>query len=232
MNPLGRTLAVAEMQGRDLLRRRVVLILLVLLPVAWYYSVPSDDPFTLIAGPLGPAWVAAAAGLFGMLGWRRADERLTLAGSAPIHGLLGRLVVLQCLAIALVVLLAPQVLLRQSALLENPAALVLGMTLLAQVGVSMGLAIGALVRGELEGTLLIIGIVGIGISIPVDSAGAWMSPLWGPQDVIQIAAGTSSSSIGVGVIHALTSIVVLLGAAYWFWSRRVRVRVDRREIEL
>lgn len=223
MNALGRTLAVAEMQGRDLLRRRVVLVLLVLLPAAWYYSVPSDDPFTLIAGPLGPAWVVAAAGLFGMLGWRRADERLTLAGSAPIHGLLGRLVVLQCLAIVLVALFAPQILLRQSAILEDPTSLALGMMLLAQVGVSMGLAIGALVRGELEGTLLIIGVVGIGLSIPVDSAGAWVLPLWGPQDIIQVAAGASNDPIILGVIHALTSIVALLGVAYWSWSRRVRV---------
>jgi Na+/proline symporter len=94
MTGLRRTLVVAEMQGRDLLRRRAVMTLFVLLPAAFYYSVPASEDYGLIAGSMGVSWAVAAAGMFGILGWRRADPRLALAGAPAHQGLLGRLLLL------------------------------------------------------------------------------------------------------------------------------------------
>ena len=88
---LAHTLVIAEMQARDLLRRRAVMILFVLLPAAFYYSVPAEADFSLLAGAIGVSWAVAAAGLFGILGWRRADPRLALAGASAYQELAGRL---------------------------------------------------------------------------------------------------------------------------------------------
>ena len=74
-----RVLTVAEMQTRDLGRRGLALMILVALPLAFYLSVPADDPFALVAGGAGMVWAISVAGLFAVLGSRRADPRLVLS---------------------------------------------------------------------------------------------------------------------------------------------------------
>ena len=60
MSTMAPTLVIAEMQARDLLRRRAVMILFVLLPAAFYYSVPGDADFSLLAGAIGVSWASAS----------------------------------------------------------------------------------------------------------------------------------------------------------------------------
>lgn len=223
MSALARTLVVAEMQGRDLLRRRAVMALFVLLPAAFYYSVPATEDYSLLAGSMGVSWAVAAAGLFGILGWRRADPRLALAGAPAHQALLGRLLLLSFLALGLVALFGPQILWRSSPLLADAALMLLALVLMAAVSVPLGLAIGALVPRELEGTLVLIGIIGVGSSVPPDTAVAQVLPVWGPLEVMQIAAGLSQGPATRGVVHAMASTLVLLGVASWSWRRRVRV---------
>jgi hypothetical protein len=220
---LRRTLVVAEMQGRDLLRRRAVMTLFVLLPAAFYYSVPASEDYGLIAGSMGVSWAVAAAGMFGILGWRRADPRLALAGAPAHQGFLGRLVLILILALGLVAVFAPQILWRSGALLVDRPMAALGLALMAVVSVPLGLAIGALVPRELEGTLVLIGIVGVGSSVPMDTAVAQSLPLWGPLRVLQVAAGLTEETAAGGVTHAVISALLLLGLAYWSWHRRVRI---------
>lgn len=221
MSAATRVLVVAEMQARDLLRRRAVMALFVALPAAFYYSVPAGEDYGVLAGSIGVSWAVAAAGMFGVLGWRRADPRLALLGAPAHHGLLGRLILLYGLAFALVGLFAPQILVRSSALIAQPAAMVLALGLMAVVSVPLGLAIGALVPREMEGTLLLIGVVGVEMSVPPGTAGAWLLPLWGPLEVIQAAAGGRDDVAG-GVVHALAAAAVLLAVAAWSWHRRAR----------
>lgn len=223
MTALRRTLTVAEMQGRDLLRRRAVMTLFVLLPAAFYYSIPASEDYGLIAGSMGVSWAVAAAGMFGILGWRRVDPRLALAGAPAHQGFLGRLLLILLLGLGLVTLFAPQILWRSSALLVDRPTAALGLALMAVVSVPLGLAIGALVPRELEGTLVLIGIVGVGSSVPMDTAVAQTLPLWGPLRVLQVAAGLTDGTTAGGVTHALISALLLLGLASWSWHRRVRI---------
>jgi hypothetical protein len=220
MNALSATIVVAEMQARDLLRRRAVMTLFVLLPAAFYYSVPAGEDYSLMAGSMGVSWAVAAAGVFGILGWRRADPRLSLAGAPPAQGLLGRVVLLQALGLALVALFAPQILWRSAALLADPGLAVLSLVLMAFVSVFLGLAIGALVPRELEGTLVLIGILGVGMSVPPDTAIAKSLPTWGPTEVLLISAGLDDAAVLPAVAHALVSALVLLAVAWWLWRRR------------
>ena len=108
MSALARTVVVAEMQLRELLRRRAVMALLVLFPAAFYYSVPASEAWGMLSGSIGVSWAVAAAGVFAVLGWRRADPRLALAGAPAWQGLLGRLLLLHMLGLALVARSVPQ----------------------------------------------------------------------------------------------------------------------------
>lgn len=223
MSSLAGTLVVAELQARDLLRRRAVMALFVLLPAAFYYSVPSTEEYSLLAGSMGVSWAVAAAGLFGVLGWRRTEPRLALAGATVRQALLGRLLLLHGLALALVAGFAPQIVWRSRALLVDPPLFVIGLVLMAVVSVPIGLAIGALVPRELEGTLVLIAVVGIGTSVPSDSAVARALPLWGPLEVMQVAAGLVDGSASRGVWHTLAAVIVLLLFAAWSLHHRARI---------
>ena len=92
MTPRAPLLTVAEMQGRDLVRRRLALVILVALPLAFYLSMIGNptDPFALVAGGIGMSWSVASAALFAVLAARRVDPRLVLAGYRPRDLLLGR----------------------------------------------------------------------------------------------------------------------------------------------
>ena len=223
MSTMSRTLVVAEMQARDLLHRRVVMAMFVLLPAAFYYSIPAGEEYGLIAGAIGVCWAVAAAGMFGILGWRQSDPRLTLAGARSREGLLGRLFVLVVVALGLVALFGPQILVRSAELVADPAAFTLGLTLMALVSVPLGLAVGALVPRELEGTLVLVGIVGVETSIPHETALAGALPLWGPLQVMQIGAGHIEGPITGGVVHSTVAAVLLLTVAALLWRRRIRI---------
>ena len=222
MNALTRTVLVAEMQTRELLRRRAVLVLLVLLPVAFYFSVPASEAWGLLSGSIGVSWAVAAAGLFAVLGWRRVDPRLALAGAPAWQGIVGRLLLLHVLGLALVALFAPILLSRSAEHITEPPLLVVALVVMAVVSAAMGLVIGALVPRELEGTLVLIGIVGVAMSTPPDTAVARSLPLWGPIEILGIATG-GTGSVGPAVAHAAASVLVLLAVAFWGWRRRVHV---------
>lgn len=219
-------LVIAEMQARELLRRRAVMTLFVLLPAAFYYSVPAGEDYSLLAGSMGVSWAVAAAGVFSVLGWRRADPRLALTGAPVRDGMIGRLLLLQGLGLLLVAAFAPQILWRSDALLTRPAAMVLALVCMAAVSVPLGLAIGSLVGRELEATLVLIGIVGVGTSVPPDSALAQWLPLWGPLEIVQVAAGRIEGSITGGLVHTVVTTAVLLAAAWWSWHRRNRIHIE------
>lgn len=223
MSTMTQTVVIAEMQGRDLLRRRGVVILFVLLPAAFYYSMPANENFSLSPGSMGVSWAVAAAGLLGILGWRRADPRLALAGARAYQGLLGRLLLLLGLSFGLVAIFTPQILWRSSGLLDDPALMTLALVLMAVVSAPLGLATGALVPRELEGALVLIGVAGVGISVPPDTGVAMLLPLWGPLEIMQIAAGGKDAGVGAGLAHTSVSAVFLLAVAYWFWHRRTRI---------
>jgi hypothetical protein len=223
MSALAGTVVVAEMQLRELLHRRTVMVLLVLLPASFYYSVPASEAWGILSGSIGVSWAVAAAGSFAVLGWRRADPRLALAGAPAWQGLVGRLLVLHVLGLVLVVLFAPLILSRSSEHIEHEGLMLLALLLMAVVSVALGLVIGALVPRELEGTLILIGVVGIAMSVPPEAAVSRSLPLWGPIELISIATGWSNGTVTYAVAHALGSVLALLAVASWAWRRRIRL---------
>ena len=220
---LGRLLTVAEMQARDLRRRRVAVGLLVALPLAFYFSLLGDpeDPFLFVAGGIGMAWSVAGAALFSMLAARRIDPRLVLTGYRPHELLLGRLLLLE--GFALVLLVAFTALIEALSPAKEPGALLVGLALAALIGVAIGLAAAALLPRELEGPLAIVGVVGVNMSVPPDAALAPALPFYGAASFLHRAAGAAEAG-GDALVHTIGYTAVLLAVAIVFWARRVRVR--------
>ena len=223
MSALQAAATIAEMQARDLLRRRLAVVMLAVLPLMLYLSIPPGEGWELTPGAVGLSWSVGGVALFSALGWRQVDARLSLAGYDARAQLLGRLLPLVALGLLLAGAMTPLLLVRSQP--ADGSALALAVVLTVLVGGPLGLAIGALFARELEGMLALIAVGGVAMSLPPELPGAVASPLWGPMRLVVIAYEGDGASVVGPTVHALVSIAVL-GAVTWFaWSRRVRVRL-------
>ena len=230
MNRYARVMTVAEMQGRDLLRRRLALVILMALPLAFYFATlassdgsrAGEDLMAVGGAALGMAWSVAGAALFAVLAARRVDPRLVQAGFRPWELLLGRLLLFESLA--LVMMAGFSALAIPLSEPDRPAVLLLAVALETVVAVPLGLVVATLLPRELEGTLVIIGIVGIEMGVPSTSALASVLPLYGPLKLIEAALG-SADALAPAVVHTAVYSVSLFVIATAVWTRRVRPKV-------
>jgi hypothetical protein len=217
---------IATTQGRDLLRRRLALVMLASLPALFYLSVAGQhiskgqDPWNLNVAVIGVAWAVAGGAFFLALSSRRIDQRLLLAGYRPTELVLGRLVFLQAFAFLIAAIYSVLFVTR------SPAAagpLILAVADTALIGVPLGLALAALLPRELEGTLALIAIIGIQTSLPPNLAIAPALPFYGPVKLIQ-TSWNSQGAILPYVLHGLLAAGLLLALAMVLWSRGSAVR--------
>lgn len=223
---LDRVRIVAEMQGRDLLRRRATLAVLVALPLVLYASLAGGGNgahprwYGTNAGALGVAWSIGGASLFATLAGRASDTRLVLAGYRPAELLVGRLTLLLGLGVALAGCF--------SALMvgvsrpPHAGLLVAATVLSATVAVPLGAVLATLLPRELEGTLALIGVVGVQLSLPESARLKVALPFYGPRELTRVSAGFAGHW-PIAVAHALGYSVVLLVLSVGTWMRRVRV---------
>jgi hypothetical protein len=216
-----RLLAIATMQGRDLLRRRLALAMLAALPALFYLSVAGQhinkgqDPWNLNVAVLGVAWAVGGGAFFLALSSRRVDKRLLLAGYRPAELILGRLMFLQAFAFIIATVYSVLFVAR------SPAAagpLILAVAVTALIGVPLGLALAALLPRELEGTLALIAVIGVQTSLPSNLAIAPALPFYGSIKLIQ-ASWTSQGAILPYFLHGLLAAALLLALAMVLWSR-------------
>jgi hypothetical protein len=100
-------------------------------------------------------------------------------------------------------------------------SLTAAIALAAVVAVTIGVLAAALVPREMEGVLVIIGVIGIQMSGDVQN---WM-PLWGASQLIRRSVGMAdAASIGSAITHSLIYAAVLLAIGIAVWARRVRLR--------
>lgn len=223
MTTAARVLTVAEMQGRDLLRRRLALLILVALPLTFYLANAAARYSPVLAG-VGMSWAVAGAALFAVLAARSVDPRLVQAGFHPGELLLGRLLLLVGVGMLLAAVCAAVVLPISTP--PRPLMLLPGVALAAFIGVPLGLAVAALLPRELEGMLTIIGVVGIELSLPTSAGLAPFLPLYGPIKVLALASGDAGSPLP-WLLHGSAYAAVLFALAVLVWTRRVRLRHPR-----
>jgi hypothetical protein len=227
---LRRSLTAAEMQARQLLRRRLSLYILLALPVALYLSTLTNGSESAIQfGALGMGWSVASAALFSVLAARAVEPRLVLAGYRAAELMMGRFLLLLGMGAILAGIGAVGMTLVSGPVDEG--ALLASCALVPVVAVALGLAVGAVLPHDLEGVLVIIGVVGVQLSL---SQSTWLNlllPLDGPIQLAYRAGGQPADPVGPMLLHTLISTVLLLTVAAVVWSRKVRVRPPRTRAE-
>ena len=221
MRSLRRALTMGEMHGRDLLRHHAAIGLLIVLPLSFYLSAAnSNSENAFVAGGVGMAFSISGATLFSILSSREVDQRLVLSGYRPIELLLGRLLFLA--PFGLVIAAGFASLMSVVSHPARPFLLGFAVAMVAVQAVPFGLAVGAAVPRELEGTLVLIGVVGTQLATKPGAVVSKVLPFYGPRQLIVAGAhahGAIARPFALTVAYAL----VLLVVARVFVARRVRI---------
>jgi ABC-2 family transporter len=221
----GRIRGAAAACWRDLSRRRTALLLLTALPLAFYGASAGESEHGVEVGGVAMAFSVSGAAIFAALAARAVDQRLRLAGYRPMELLLGRLLVLWALAAAVAAVFVAVI--AATATVQDEWALAGGVALVATIGVPFGLAVGALAPRELEAVLVMVGVVGIQLSLIGTELAAKLLPFWGPHRLLNIATGDqfdAPTPAAVGIACA----VGLLGAAAVLMTVRLRIAIVNR----
>jgi hypothetical protein len=219
-----RTFVVVEMIGRDLARRRAVLALLALVPLAFYLIRRGENPGQAIrlAG-LGLAWAVSTAALFTSNAAGPVEARLRLTGFRPRHLFLGRLAALYGVGLLLGLLYLGVIVVDQAP--QRPWAVAVGLALTLLVAAPLGLCIGAIAPRDLEGTLILITLTAMQFLVDPDQRYARALPFWSTREVTTYAVEpVSNAYLHRGLAHAgiYTAVLLMVTGAL------VAVRLRRR----
>ena len=219
-----KTLTVAEIALRELVRRRSVLVILAVLPLAFYLSRRNDHLGQSIRFVcLGIGWALSAAALFAGSAARSIEPRLRLSGYAGHHLYLGRLTALWTVGL---LLSAPYFLLiRIDQHNVRYGAIALIMLLTVAVAAPFGLALSAVLPREMEGTLVLLGVIGLQMMLDPAGAAARVLPFWSSREIGTYAVDhTDGGYLARGLLHGAVSAVALTALV----ALAVGIRLRRR----
>lgn len=204
-----RLLTIAEMTAREILRRRVVLILLLLFPLPFYLTQRAEHAGQSIRFLfLGLSWAMSGSALFVGQSGRSIEQRLRVSGYRTHQLWMGRTLALWLIGVvvalpylAIVAVDQPRVRL---------GAIALAMVLCVAVATPFGLFLGALVPREFEGTLLLLVTVGMQMIADPATITARLMPFWSGREIGTYAIDhTGVAFLARGVGHGLASAFVL-----------------------
>ncbi|MEV7329712.1 hypothetical protein [Micromonospora sp. NPDC093244] len=225
-----RLVTVAEMTLRELLRRRGVLLLLLLMPLTFYLirrdAYLGQSVRSLL---LGVGWAVSTAALFATSAARELEPRLRLAGYRPHHLYLGRMLGLWTVGLVISVpfLLLPVL---DGADLRY-GGLVAAMLCSVAVAAPFGMLIGTLLPRELEGTLLLLTVVTVQMLIDPAGSGAKLTPFWSSREIATWTVDhTDAGYLTRGVLHGLVVTALLVLGVATVASVRLRRRRHLRHL--
>jgi hypothetical protein len=219
MNTVQRIAIMAEMHGRDLIRRHVALGLLLALPLAFYLSSTGAGKDAIPSGGIGMAFAVSGATLFSALSSLAVDQRLVMGGYRPIELLLGRLFFLGPLGLIIAGLFGA--LMSVISHPDDPVLLGGAVGVVAVQAVPFGLAVAAAVPRELEGTLVVIGVVGMQLATRGTGIVAKVLPFYGPRRLIDAGVTGHGAIAGPFLQNALYGLAMLIIARILIGTRLV-----------
>lgn len=228
---MGRLCTVAEMTLRELVRRRGVLALMLLMPLAFYLL--RRDGYvgqSIRSLLLGIAWAVSTAALFATGAAREMEPRLRLAGYRPHHLYLGRMLGLWLLGVVLAV---PFLLL---IVFDGPdfvryGGVAAAMLCCVAVAAPFGMLIGAALPRELEGTLLLLTVVAVQMLIDPAGTGARLTPFWSSREIATWAVDrTDDGYLLRGGAHGLLVTLGLMLLVAGVFTIRLRRRRHVRHL--
>jgi hypothetical protein len=220
-----RVLAACRVDARQLWRRRRALVLLTALPLAFYAASSGHNPHAVVIGGIALAFSLAGAPIFASIASRAVDQRLVLTGYRPTELLLARLLVLEAYGAAVALGFSAVMVAKSDP--SRPGLLVAGVVMVGVVAVPFGLMLGGLLPSELEAVLVMIGAVGIQLTLDQTARVAKLLPFWGPRQLLEGALGDSISTPHA-VETALAYGAVLLVVTVMIAVRRLRVAPHTR----
>ncbi|WP_229398830.1 ABC transporter permease [Micromonospora okii] len=227
---MNRLLTVAEMTLRELLRRRGVLALMLLLPLTFYLI--RRDAYvgqSVRSLMLGISWAVSTAALFATGAARELEPRLRLAGYRPHHLYLGRMLGLWAAGLAIALPFFLIVVFDAPGLRHGGVAA--AMLCCVAIAPPLGILIGALLPRELEGTLLLLVIVTVQMLIDPAGTGAKLTPFWSSREIGTWAVDhTDDGYLTRGVAHGLVVTVGMIIAVAAVSSIRLRRRRHLRHL--
>jgi len=203
-----KTVAVAEMTLRDLARRRTVVGLLFAIPLVFYLARRDHTGQAVRFLLLGLGFTVSAAGLFTTGAARSLEPRLRLAGYPTVAVYLGRLAALLAVGLLLAMPYLLLILVDQDLDRTHAAALALVATVL--VGAPLGMLLGCLLGRDMEGVLLLLGMIaGQFLVDPATTTGALM-PFWSSREIATYAVDpVDVGYLRRGLAHALVTALML-----------------------
>ncbi|MEV0456866.1 hypothetical protein [Catellatospora methionotrophica] len=225
---MSRTLTVAETALREIARRRGVLAILVLFPLAFYLSRRDSHLGQSIRFVcLGLGWALSTAALFAGSAARAIEPRLRLSGYRGHHLWLGRLIALWTVGLLLA---APYfVLIRVDQDNVRYGAIGLIMVLTVAVAAPFGLALSAALPRELEGMLVLLIIVGLQMMMDPAGSASRLLPFWFSREIGTYAVDhTDGGYLTRGLLHAVVCLAALLAVVALASGYRLRQRSHLR----
>lgn len=220
------TLIVLRTTLAELLRRRVALALMLVLPLA-FFVVRLDTHWTALRLlSIGLAWAAATMALFTHVSARRIDRRLAVAGAHPSALFIGRQLAILVLQTAVATVYFGLVVVTIGDKLERVWPVLVMLELAIVVAIPLGALVAAVVPRDLEGALLLLAIMGV--QILVDPSEEWTRalPLWSTRELASyVIESVGPDPLIAGLTHALVT-----GAALWLASwglATLRLRTHR-----
>jgi hypothetical protein len=219
-----KTYMVAEMALREIARRRSVLVILLLLPLAFYLSRRGDHLGQSIRFVcLGLGWALSTAALFAGSAARTIEPRLRLSGYRSHHLVLGRLAALWTVGTMLSLPYFMLIRLDQHDVRYGAVALIMALTV--AVAAPFGLAVSAVLPRELEGTLVLLVVIGLQMMMDPTSTSSRILPFWFSREIGTYAIDhTNSGYLERGLVHGATFAVVLTALVATTSSIRLRRR--------
>ncbi|MFY1687495.1 hypothetical protein [Plantactinospora sp. WMMB782] len=200
---------VAELALREVLRRRGVLVILLLFPLAFYFGrrdMHTGQSIRFVC--LGLSWALSAAALFTGSAARGIEPRLRLSGYRAHHLHLGRLLALWTVGVVLSVPYFLLIRFDQHDVRYGAIALIMALTV--ATAVPFGLALSAILPRELEGTLVLLIVVGLQMVMDPSDTAARVLPFWFSREIGTYAIDhTDSGYLARGLVHGVTLTITL-----------------------
>lgn len=223
----GDAAVAGEMVLRGLLRRRLSIVLVVLLPLVFFVARHEHVGQSVRFLVLGVAWGVSTVAFFAALAARQVERRLGVAGWSWRSLLAGRVGALLALGLALsggylLLVVADQP-------VRSNAGVALDLTTTTVVAVALGSFVGTIVARELEGALLLFMVSGLQFMADPASSFARFLPFWSSRELATYAVdGPQAGQLADGLLHAALTIAVLASGAVWMSSRQLRVPAPPR----
>lgn len=204
---LRRTVAVARAHARELYRRKVAILLLLGLPLA-FYGVAGNDGMAISFATVGFGWSIAIISLFSTQSLSAITPRLALLGFRPLEIVAGRVLSITCYGAVIGTMLFA--FLQTDDVVRSPSHLAtsLGFALLGSS--TAGLAVGTVTTRETEAMLILIGLVSLTLVAPSDSGLAEVLPMFA-ADEHAWAAVEGGLRLGSRPGRATTLVSTILG---------------------